>query len=325
MPLSIIYNQFASQTGLTASSQRNFCLQFINRAAEDIYTKIDPREALRECVFLMQEQYATVTLPYFVGKIRKIRQYSTGIQANLHDMLPRYHTQGWAELYHYLTWRIKGEIPIGRDIQNEGPLTLALPDGEVIGAGETFSIYITGGNTKRQRFTEQVDFVVGVNSVNTTNLFSTIESISKTAPCNYDVTIDDPDGNELASLPNSLLTTKYTVIQLTDYEPISNYYVEILYKQELLPFFNNFDEFPARGYDQAIFFKALELYYATKEGRETEVILASKKCDALLKQISEDKGDQATTKPLDIAPNSMIEIQQPKFYNYPPEYGIQRW
>lgn len=324
MPLHSILAKFCQRTGLSITDQRALALSYINDGALDLYSKIDAVGSLREQVFVFDATAAQVTLPFYVGNVRGMREYQTGLKIDKHDMRPRYATTGWAEQYKAgWLYREKQVSAIQRDITNEGVLTLRLPDGETVDAA--FTVYITGSNAQKYHFTEAVVFAVGDYSKNTTNLFSTIDSISKQAVSTKDIYVDDPDGNELAYLPNVVLSSKYTLFQILDIASTasgSNLYVEILYKHEFIPFYNDMDEFVARGYDQVILFKALEHYYSSKEDQLEKVLAFRAKAQELIDELSVDK-NIGTKLELQFGTDGWYDAQSP--YNKDWQYSSDRF
>ena len=157
-----ILNLVASHVGTNTTTQRPYLTALINRAASDLYSQSDLVNCLREQVFKreLQDQKNPVvqyTLPYYVHKVRAMREYTTGCTIVNHDMRPRYQTQGWREFIDPFTYRIKNNQPLAREILNEGALTINLPDGETVAT--PFSLFVTGSNASKSRFTEQLDFV----------------------------------------------------------------------------------------------------------------------------------------------------------------------
>lgn len=316
MPLKAIIQDFCAHTGININDpiQKNFALTIINAAAEDLYTCDDPANCLREQLFMFDTTAPTnvrqLTLPYYVGNIRAVRQFNAGLQIQLHDMRPRYATGGWHEQFgpEYLTWRFKGFTPLQRDIINEGPINFVSPVANDI----NFNITITGGNDQRSRFLETVNFPVGATSVSTTNAFSAgrVESIQKDIPTSYDISVTDVNDLELAVIPNSEILTKYQIFQISDFEPIyigNNQYTEVLYKLRFTPFKNDTDEFPSLGYDKAIYWKSLEHYFSRKEGKENLALLAHQKCTEVMENIGNDS-EAGIEKEIDFGQNQYLNM-----------------
>jgi hypothetical protein len=311
MPFIDIYNLVTSHIGATASTQRAFVTSLINQAAADLYSQSDLVNCLREQVFVRDQQTDLVhpvlqfTLPYYVWKIRGIREYTTGRQILSHDMRPRYQTQGWKELYDPYIFRVKTNQVTCRDSLNEGALTINLPDGET--ANEDFTLFITGSNSSKSRFTEEVAFVVGDSQKVTSNIFTTVEAIRKSTEIDFDLNVLDADGYTISFIPNCEPSPLYTLIQTNDNPGWNPEYIEVLYKQKFSPFVIDSDEFPCGPlYDTAIYWKTLEYYYARKTEPEKVVQFYTKACEAV-RNIAMDFSDN-TEKLIDFGPNQYLNM-----------------
>lgn len=307
-----IYNEVAGLTGNTSSSSQAFVKNLINKAAEDLYSQSDLVNCLREQVFIKDStatpQVLQFTLPWYVWKLRGMREYNTGAQILNHDMRPRYQTQGWREMIDPLTYRIKSNQLTARHSLNEGPLTLSLPDGEQVPVGGGFSVNIGGSNLSKTRFLETVNFVAADITKVTSNLFSTLESLKKTVTTDFDLTVLDADGEEISFIPNCELSPNYTLIQIADYSYWNPMYVEILYKTRFIPFVLNTDEFPCGPiYDKAIVYKAAEHYYITYRKEFDKAAAFYTKCCEVVKNIQSDFSDN-NEKLVDFGPNQYLSM-----------------
>lgn len=267
MPYTDIYKEVAGLTGLTQDSQKSFVKNLVNKAAEDLYSQTDLVNCLREQVFVKDQGSTTpeivqYTLPWYVWKLRGMREYNTGIEILNHDMRPRYQTQGWREFIDPMMYRVKANQLLSSNIVNEGPLTINLPDGESVDTA--FDINISGSSASKTRFTEKLSFAVGDTTKNTVNLFSSLDGFRKSVTTTFDLYIKDANSNLVSFVPNCELQPNFTLIQISDYSAWNPVYIEVLYKTRFIPFDNDFDEFPCGPlYDKAIVYKAAEHYYIT--------------------------------------------------------------
>lgn len=305
-----IYREVAGVTGNTSTSQESFVKSLINKAAEDLYSQSDLVNCLREQLFIKDDdstpQVLQFTLPWYVWKLRAIREYNTGIKISTHDMRPRYQTQGWKEFLEPYLYRTKYNLPISKNIINEGALTLSLPDGETVATA--FSVTIVGSNASKARFTETVNFVAGDTEKTTNNVFQEIESIRKSAVTEFDLYVYDPDDRELSYIPNSELGPFYTLIQISDYPYINPQYIEVLYKTRFVPFHNDADEFPCGNiYDKAIVYKTLEQYYITYRKEFETATGYHIKCNEHVNNIACDFSD-GNEKEIDFGSNRYLNM-----------------
>lgn len=304
-----IYNRFAGLTGATATEQASFVKSIINMAAEDLYSQSDLVNCLREQVFVRDAQQQTnpvlqYTLPWYVWKVRGMREYNTGINIINHDMRPRYQTQGWNEFIDPFTYRVKQNILTVRDTLNEGKLTIRLPDGEMVAT--VFDIWIGGSNGSKSRFVEKVSFAVGDTEKETTNLFSTIDGVKKSTSTEFDLYILDADGETVSFIPNCETGPNYTLIQVSDFPYWNPEYVEVLYKTKFIPFTNDQDEFPCGNlYDMAIVYKAAEQYYITQRKDFKTATGFYIKCNEIVNNIAVDFNDN-NEKKIDFGSNQYL-------------------
>lgn len=322
----------ASEIGLqlTNVDDRAWLVAKINEAAEDLYTSDDLVGCLREQVFSFEVDDQQITVPWYVYKIRGARWSRLKMPIRLDDMRSRYATQGYSEmLWRGFTWRIKEKRPIERDISNAAPLVVSIPIAET----SSFNVNITGSTANSIRVTEQILFSPGelihtaVNTFISNNGSFPIESITKDILTTNDVVLTDVNGLEIARIPNSELSSSYTVIQITDFD--QNTFVndgcsciEILYKTRFTPFRNDYDEFPCGPiYDKAIFYKFMELYKG-KAGDVDMAVLAKAKANEIVGNLARETelGEDIR---LDFGYNRFLRAQNRGITNI--KYGQRGW
>lgn len=318
MPLINILDDFASYSGIGKQNdtQRAFALNIINQAAEDLYAILDTISCLREQIFRVDCTTKQCVLPYYVGEIRGIRQFSNGLNYAQHDMRPRYSYSGWKEQYknYNLLIRNKGFISLENFGENSGNLIFTLPTGKT--SEKAFSIIVTGKTPYAGRIQETIEFAIGDSTKTSVNSFEPefIEAIRKSVTNNFDITISDIDGTTLGMIANSELGSRYTLIQTPDFPFVdteTDAYVEIMYKQRFTPFTNDYDVFPGHPekYDKAIYWKAIEHWASRKDGKQDVALLAHKKCAEVMQNINEDSSGQNELE-MNFAPN--------QYFNMPP-------
>ena len=305
MSLSTIRAEVAADLGIRIESatQKSFLDDKINKAAEEIYEKYDLRNSLREQIFMCDNAQQLITVPYYVYRTRKIRSYDFLLGVKNVDMRPRYSYSEW--MPPFLNWRIVREFfPLSRDIENEGPLTFVLSEP----ATAVFSITIVGKTGTAEKTTEVIVFSVGDEERSSTKNWAGSPEmvIAKNRVIDQDITIEDMDGNEVSSIPNSELKPSFTLVQVLErYQQFGeNPLYEVLYKTRFTPFKNDADEFPCGSvYDRAIYWKTIEHLASKQDGDEAmkRVIGASAKCDQVIKQNEQNSAD-GQVKPLSFAP-----------------------
>jgi len=315
----------SNEIGVTLATQlqkKSLISLWINQAAEDLYTSDDLPGCLREQVFDLDLSDGMVTLPWYVYKIRGLRNVNWWNSISQHDHRMRYSTNGYKEFWNYGwmrdVWRVKEVRAIGRSITNAAPLTLKIPLPETV----AFAVNITGSNNNSVRLTEKITFSAGVTEMTTVNSFINpynefpIESIIKNIPTTYDLTIKDANDLEIAKIPNSELSSRYTVIQVFDNGvilPLSTdcNCTEVLFKYKLSPMLNDFDSFPCPGFDKAIFYKFMENYKG-KNGELDQAVAYKIKCKEICDNLNNDDNQNKEMK-IDFGVNKFLEVQRTSY------------
>jgi hypothetical protein len=303
MSLKSIRAELAADLGIPVSNAAQSALldKKINDAALEIWNSRDLPRSLVEQLFIVDTSTQLAALPLDLLHLRGARHHESRIRVDIHDTRPRYKCDGWKEPW--LGWRVKRESAIAREILNAGPLTLTLQKAETAAV----TVVVTGSTHIAGRTREVIVFGAGETEKTTTASFLTIDSINQPELHDYNVVIEDVDGNEIATLLNNEYSTVYTIIQQADHEllqpAIDPYYVECLYKPKLYPLKNDHDEFPLRGYDKAIYWKTMELKADTAE----KGAIYAAKCEQILTQQVKD-ATQGIQKTIDFAPEPLRGI-----------------
>lgn len=249
-----------AKTGLNPedNNQRNVLLRYLNEAAYEIYMQADLPGSLIEQVFKVNGDQ-TISLPWTVGELRAVREYTSMIPWSLNQMKPRYFQSNWPDFWR--NWRFKNKQPLMASITNESVVTISVPVVETT----PLEVTITGSTATASSISETVQ-VTGL-TVQTTNFFTDITTILKSKVTEYDVTILDVDGKTLSVIPNTELSTWYTIVDISTmpWLPTStsslDHYVEVLYKRTLQYLSNDGDEFPANNCDHIVANKMIQIWY----------------------------------------------------------------
>ena len=298
MPLSYILRRVTSEMGLTDGSanpaQQQRAIDIINEACEAIWEETDLPNCLDEMVLNVQANFQ-LSIPGFVGELRAMREQALMHKWTLNDMRPHYQNEPWKQLWR--NWRHKGYSAIMQPIQNAAPLiyTIATADGS--------SIIVTGTTAASTQVSETITFPVGGGQFGTgaTQSFTDIRSISDPSgnPRTYDITVEDQQGNILAVLYNTDISTRYIVVDVSQYpfggETQNNARVmEVLYKRRLRRLQNPQDTFDGTDeWDKIIVAKALQIFTESLEGKEQRALLYNAKVNDLShKKIKTQEGGQ---------------------------------
>jgi len=288
MPLSYILQQVAYKMGLTGyqtdSGQRAVLLRFVNEAAIELYQQSDMAGCLEEQYFAINGNQE-ISLPEYVGQVRAMRQADTQIAIKLSQMRPRYNDFNWEDGWR--NFRIKNQSALQQSIKNQSVVTISVAQVE----NPPIVVTISGSSDSASSISEQVTMTsLNVNSI---NQYNDITSVTKNTVNTCNVTITDVDNNILTVIPNNKLEAKYQIVDVslmpwlcTSLSPQGNW-VEVLYKKSLPWFQNDGDEFPAKGYDNIIVNKVLQLWYEEQGNVQSAVAYMSKATQSLA-QIHED-------------------------------------
>jgi len=268
----------------TDSNQRDVLLRFINEAAVELYQQSDMAGSLEEQYFAINGNQE-IALPEYVGQVRAMRQADTQIAIKLSQMRPRYNAFNWEDGWN--NFRVKGISACKSAVKNQSVMMIT------VAAVETPPIVVslTGSSDNSASITESV--TMDAVSKATVNNYNSIDSATKDRVNLYNVTIADVDGEEVTVIPNNKLEAKYQLLDvglmpwlLTTQSP-QGYWVEVLYKKALDWFQNDTDEFPAKGYDNVIVNKVLELWFEEQGNIQGAMAYAAKATQSLA-QIHED-------------------------------------
>lgn len=300
---------------LTDPSRRQYYIDKINMLAEEMYGDYDFPGILREHVFqLTDTETSQLSLPYYVGNIRGVRIFNTyGGKVNITTMRPRYHSKAW-NVDLSMQWREKTKDSyLKRDLEDFTPLTFTLKDVET----SDVVIDVTGQTDYSSKVAETVTIPAGNLTVTTANAYITVK-FNKLSRNTFNILVTDVNNNEVAEIPNHLLRSFYTIVQLRD----NNQYVgslgsfydtfEILYKERFFPMIELSDEYIAPNCDRMLFWKFAEWWESTQPGHEDRAILAKAKVDDLINSLLVDDEDSQTREAC-FGKNRFIEAQRSSY------------
>lgn len=314
MSLLSIRAKVAAKLGLNPSdaNQKALLTSFVNEGAEELWKTNDLVGALREVVLSFDGTQKQIALPYYVLSVKGIRWADSGAPITQNDMRPRYQSWDDAKL---LNWRDKNKSPLHTAITDESTVTLKLP---IVEAKDVI-INIIGRTPNSSKVQEKLTIPAGQLSVESTNNYVEIYSITKSATNTYDITVYDVNSSEISKIPNAELSPRYTIVQILDDKFDGNVEtsgVEVLYKPVYRPLIEDYDEFQAEGYDDAVFWKVLEVY----QGRQDDDNSAERAKAAAMKvtQLCGDIAKQFTSgKKLEMnfKPNPLYNIFRNRWWN----------
>lgn len=318
MSLSYILKRVESSSGVSSpdlnEEQVELLKDFINQAASEIYKSRDLPVVLKE-VSIRASNLARLSLPPFVGEIRGVRSCRFNNLWSLNDIRPRYSQNDWSTKVDKI--RIIGESALANEILESSPVTVQYPviDGDL-------TISIKGETSNSNSATDNI--VMTAISGTGTKQYIDINSIKKSKLTDYNTTILDADGNELAIVYADQLESRYLIVDVSDYLKLQDcadgtFGMEVLYKPRLNKLINGEDEFPLQGYDDIIVLKTKQLLAEEEVGQENRAILMNQKSKMLIDEMTQDKTG-TTVKKLHVADNKLLGLRR-YWGGYWPDYN----
>jgi len=286
MSLFYVLEQMGRKMGLqpTDATQRALMLKYVNPAAKELYHISDMAGCLDEKLFKVNANQ-TIAFPSYMGQIRAIRDGYNRTQVTLSQQRPMYNQFSWEQAWR--NFRIKGLQTLSTSLQNQSQLLITVQTVE----NPPIVVNVSGPTTTASNATESITMTS--NTMNTQNAYLDVASFTKDSINTCDVVLADINGNEISRIPNNQYKAQYQIIDvsLMPYYPWNNNpllnWMEILYKKALTILQNDTDEFPAIGYDDVIWNKALQLYYEEQNNIQAATGFYQK-ANQMLAQIHED-------------------------------------
>lgn len=305
--LSNILIDLALKMGADPIEDRVMLLRYINTAAKELYSSDDFPGCLREIILKVFPD-KQIALPYYVGKLRSMREFYSYDKLELLSMRPRYNYNPWPQVWK--NWRLKGPSAIYRDITNAGIVTATIPGVDTL----EFNVTFNGSTVESNAIADNLLFLVDDVTHNSTKSFTSFNSITKDAKTTYDISILDMDGIEIAVIPNDRLESRYVIVDisalpLSGESPTGEKFVEVLYKASATNFINDSDVFPCEGFDDAIVYKALEFWTSEQPGMEKRALLQFQKTNQVVGDEIRDT-DGPLQKEIMFASNPYYEVSK---------------
>ena len=258
MSVKTILDLASVKMGMNPSStDRSVLLRFLNEAAYEMHMQADMPGSLMEMTFKMNGDM-TLSLPWYVGEIRAIRETATFIPWSINRLQPRYYQSNWPDFWR--NFRLKGKYACMQAVINEGPVVINVPQVD----SPNLTVTITGSTATASQISE----IITVNStqVQSVNSWTDIRGILKSEVTQYDVTVNDIDGRLLSVIPNTEYETWYTIVDISTMPWLAtsqsqlDHWVEVLYKRRLPTLTNDGDEYPANDVDHIVANKMVQLW-----------------------------------------------------------------
>lgn len=300
MSVKYILNQFGLKVGLNPNDtqERQTLLRILNEAAQELYSQSDMVGVLGECLFKINGDQ-TIAFPSWLGQLRAAREWGSNLPWHINQMRPRYNVVSWPDMWR--NYRIKNKHALHTTLRNTAPVTLSVAVVET----PNVEVTITGPTATASCARETI--VMDSTSKSATLNFLDIESVQKSELNDYDITVSDADGNELAVVPNNQLESLYLHVDVSTFPflnqdvSVQSHYMEVLFKKAMPWLLNDSDEFPAKGFDNVLVNKCIQIYFE-EQGNPDNAVAYDAKATRTLARIQEDE-NRATQDMVGFVPN----------------------
>lgn len=294
---------------------RSILLWYLNEASRELYPQGDLPGSLMEQVFKVNGDQ-TISMPYYVGEMRGVREYASMQNWHVNKLRPRYNQFNWKDMWR--NYRLRGRQALMATVSNQSVGVISVPTIET----PNVVVTLTGPTANATSISETITMDSSAELVNevylkyTTNQFLDYTAVKKSSVSQNDVTLQDVDGKLLTIIPNTEFNAEYSILDvsacpwLPQNTSTFDNYVEILYKQKLKILWNDADEYPCFDHDDILVNKIMQLWneeqnkadvataYDTKATRtlarlkrnantetEDEIALVANPHDTMLKRI----------------------------------------
>lgn len=301
MSVRYILSQVGPKVGLDPANeqQRDTMLRILNEAAVELYAENDAVGTLGECLFKINGDQ-TIAFPAFLGYLRAAREWDSRIPWHINQMRPRYNVANWKDCWR--NYRIKNRHALHKTLTNSAPIVLTVP------VVENPPIEITVAGPTATATSARETIVMDAVTKSATLNFLDVELLLKDRVNEYDITVSDADGEEIAVIPNNQLESLYLHVDVSTF-PFQNsdvstqsHWMEVLFKKTMPVLSNDADEFPAKGFDNVLIDKWLEIYFQ-EQGDPDRALLHDRKATRTLARIQQDE-NRATEDVVGFVPNA---------------------
>jgi len=195
MPLGYVLSQAGVKMGLDPAqpSERTVLLRFANEAAEELYDQFDPSGCLLEEAFKVNGDQ-TISMPYYVGEIRGVRECASWLSWHINQMRPRYNQYNWKDCWRNI--RLKNTQALAATVTNTSVGVLTVEQVE----NPPIIITVAGSTDTANNISETI--TMDATSKQTVNQYNNYVLVRKDRVNDFNVTLSDVDGKLLSIIPN---------------------------------------------------------------------------------------------------------------------------
>lgn len=278
-------------------SHRPDILREINFVWEEIWNGDDLPGSMFEITLKgSEDRMPRITMPYFVGKLRGVKDSSRN---RIELQTPRPFYQDETYLTSPYTWRILGESPLPRSIENATRLTFTLTKPSPV----PFKISVIGTDDRASEVRDQITMLAGAKSISTTRQFTDATSIIKDTLLEEDIVITGANGEDYGIIPNLQYGAVHQLVQVADRCVtccVTCRCFDIAYKRIPTVFYYDEQIVP---YPEVLMTKAMEWILLPKDGQEQKAALFGTKSAGLLTNRNAD--DSGVSHKLDVSVDRM--------------------
>lgn len=297
---SDIIREFQDGSG---ENTREVIARYVNRGYRELYDTYDMPNSVVDEYFEIDSSDGQMVLPVYVDQIRGAGAQQERVPFSVMDFRSGYRiTPNFQQPYE---WRVRRQVSLSGQMDATDRIKITLSEAET----QTVNVYITGRTAVSYQTTETVTFTPGETEKITENTWVAdnpylITNVSKDIPTNADVVLQVNSTNkEIARILNYALQSRYTLIQLTDLNPAPLITApfngaQIVYKLIWTPLVADTDNIVYTPLEQAVSWKALELWYGNQDGKDAinDMAKCAQKCLTVLNRVMTNMETQAGMK-----------------------------
>lgn len=303
MPVAYILSQAGAKIGLNPAqltTDRLVLLRLLNEAARELYDQNDAIGTLMEQVFKVNGDQ-TISLPYYVGPVRGVRDFNSMVAWHVNRMRPRYNQFNWKDMW--LNVRIRNSQALQYTVKNQGQGVLVTPAIESV----PVQVTLVGPTLTSSNFAETVTLDsnstplpngAGFFKMSNASFLDYVTVIKNTGVNVYDIALNDIDGNPLTVIPNNMIEASYQILDVSTCPWLpsdvstQNNYLEILYKKACPYLSADTDTFPSKtNFDDILVNKMMQLYKEEQDKPELAIAYDTKATRSLARKMEDQNKD----------------------------------
>ena len=268
MNLTHLITELGQDTG---SQNQDYWVRILRKVLNELQGGADV--LLNEVTLAAPTGSTLITLPWYIRNLRGVRPTYGSPSIELNTPHVGY-MDGVYEQFNY-AWKLIGRTPLDTSISNATRLTF-----RKLGTEATpVVISVSGPTSNAAQVSEDISLV---DTAETTAAFKDLAGLSKADVNGVDIEVLDAAGNQLGTLPNCLTSAPRQKIRVSSYTFTDN--INVLYQPYLFNVLGQ--EIPA-GFEDAIYWKAMELHRLPAVAADNPEIYSQKAMSAFVVAKSE--------------------------------------